>query len=153
LKLSDNEIDKAFTSTAVVCPPLFHAVRSPLGILPDRITDSRSTKAVNVHLFARVYPDEYGRREIVPPAEPERKPMVIKYVFETAGKTLQELTNFPISGDLTPPAEPTKQAAPVAPVARRCPIVAISARVIGWTDVTDGADPEEADLAWRRTSA
>ena len=24
--------------------------------------------------------------------------MVIKYVFETGGKTLQELTNFPISG-------------------------------------------------------
>jgi hypothetical protein len=69
--------------------------------------------------------------------------MVIKYVFETGGKTLQELTNFPISGDLTPPAEPKEQAAPAA---QRCPIVAIGGRVIGWTDVTDGADPEEADL-------
>ena len=67
--------------------------------------------------------------------------MVIKYVFETGGKTLQELTNFPISGDLTPPAEPKRQAAPAAPAAQRCPIVAIGGRVIGWTDVTDGADP------------
>ena len=72
--------------------------------------------------------------------------MVIKYVFETGGKTLQELTNFPISGDLTPPAEPKEQAAPAAPATQRCPIVAIGGRVIGWTDVTDGADPEEADL-------
>ena len=29
------------------------------------------------------------------PQSPERKPMVIKYVFETGGKTLQELPNFP----------------------------------------------------------
>ena len=59
-----------------------------------------------LELLARVYPGEYGRREMVLPAEPERKPMVTKYVFETGGKTLQELTNFPISGDLTPPAAP-----------------------------------------------
>jgi hypothetical protein len=113
------------------------------GVLPDRITDSRSTKAVNVHPLARVYPREYGRREIVPPAEPERKPMVIKYVIATGGKTLQELTNFPISGYLTPPPEPKEHAAPAA---QRCPIVAIGGRVIAWTDVADGTDPEEADL-------
>jgi hypothetical protein len=103
----------------------------------------------NVHPRARVYPGEYCRREIVPPAEPERKPMVIKHVFETGGKTLQELTNFPISGDLTPPAESKEQAAPAAPAApaaQRCPIVAIGGRVIAWTDVTDGANAEEADL-------
>ena len=77
-----------------------------------------------LELLARVYPGEYGRREIVPPAEPERKPMVIKYVFETGGKTLQEPTNFPISGDLTPPAEPKKQAAaPPLNVARLLALV------------------------------
>ena len=99
-----------------------------------------------LELLARVYPGEYGRREVVPPAEPERKPMVTRHVFETGGKTLQEPTNFPISGDLTPPAEPKEQAAPAAPAAQRCPIVGIGKRVIGWTDVADGADPEEADL-------
>ena len=56
---------------------------------------------------------------------------------------MQKPTNFPISGDLMPPAEPKEQAAPAA---QRCPIVGIGKRVIGWTDVTDGADPEEADL-------
>jgi len=39
-----------------------------------------------------------------------------------------------------------EQAAPAAPAAQRCPIVGIGGRVIDWTDVTDGADPEEADL-------
>ena len=72
--------------------------------------------------------------------------MVIKYVFETGGKTLQEPTNFPISGDLTPPAEPKEQAAPAAPAAQRCPIVGIGKRVIGWTDVTDGADPRKRPI-------
>jgi hypothetical protein len=33
-----------------------------------------------------------------------------------------------------------------APAAKRCLIVAIVGCVIDWTDVTDGADPEEADL-------
>jgi hypothetical protein len=33
-----------------------------------------------------------------------------------------------------------------APAAQRCPIVGIGGRMIGWTDVTDGAHPEEADL-------
>jgi hypothetical protein len=61
--------------------------------------------------------------------------MVIKHVFETGGKTLQELTNFPSSGgrSLLPPPQ-------------RCQIAAIGERVIAWTAVTDGADPEEADL-------
>jgi hypothetical protein len=121
-------------------------LRNPLGFcqIDHRFAFHKSSQ--NVHPRARVYPGEYGRREIVPPAEPERKPVVIKYVFETGGKTLQELITFPSSGDPTPPAEPKEQAAPATPAAQRCPIVAIGGRGIGWTDVTDGAGPEEADL-------
>ena len=34
VKLSDDEIEEAFTKSATVCRTLFHALRSPLGVLP-----------------------------------------------------------------------------------------------------------------------
>jgi hypothetical protein len=46
-KLSDDEIEEAFTSSATVCRTLFHALRNPLGVLADRIAASSSVNVVN----------------------------------------------------------------------------------------------------------
>ena len=62
-----------------------------------------------LELLARVYPGEYGRREIVPPAEPERKPMV-KRMSMTLREDVKSRQIFQ-SRYLTPPAEQNQQAA------------------------------------------
>ena len=46
-KLSDNVIEEAFISSAIARRALFHGLRSPLGVLADRITESSSTNAVS----------------------------------------------------------------------------------------------------------
>jgi hypothetical protein len=51
LKLSDDEIEEAFTSAAAICPALFHALHAS-GVLPGRVRDSRSTKAVKTFIRA-----------------------------------------------------------------------------------------------------
>jgi hypothetical protein len=47
-----------------------------------------------LELLARVFPDEYGRREIVPQVEQERPPTLLKVVLNTNGKTLEEITRW-----------------------------------------------------------
>jgi len=42
--MSDDVIEKAFTIIAATWRALFHALPSPLGVLPDRIADSSAQK-------------------------------------------------------------------------------------------------------------
>ena len=59
----------------------------------------------------RTFPLEFGRcaeRDL--PAEPEKKKISVAVILNTNGKTLEEVTNFPIVDDLSPPkneGEPT----------------------------------------------
>jgi hypothetical protein len=50
--------------------------------------------------FAPVY------REIVPPPAPdEKKKIGVPFFLDTGGKSIEELTAFPISGNLSPPQD------------------------------------------------
>jgi len=99
-------------------------------------------------LRTRAFSNEYGRREIVPQVEQERKPTFVKVVLNTNGKTLEEITNFPIVDDLALRAQ--NEAKPLADAdnahaPQRVPVVGIGGKVIRWCDATDeqDADPEE----------
>ena len=49
LKLSNDVIEEAFTSRATTCRTLFHALRNPVVVLPDRIAcEKKRTGAYGV---------------------------------------------------------------------------------------------------------
>ena len=99
----------------------------------------------------RTFPLEFGRcaeRDL--PADLEKKKISVAVILNTNGKTLEEVTNFPVIGDLSPPkneAEPTDEPGQVAASAKSGsrPIVGAGGHVIGWTDEEDDADGD-ADL-------
>jgi hypothetical protein len=98
-----------------------------------------------LELLARVFPDEYGRREIVPQVEQERPPTLLKVVLNTNGKTLEEITNFPIIDDKSPPPDEAKPPpADNKDAPQRVPQV-IAGHCVGWRDrdELDDADAEE----------
>jgi hypothetical protein len=94
----------------------------------------------------RTFPLEFGRcaeRDL--PADLEKKKISVAVILNTGGKTLEEVTNFPIVDDLSPPkGEATSQEASNAHTGQRRPIVGAGGHVIGWTD-EDAAD-DDADL-------
>jgi len=102
-----------------------------------------------LELLARVFPDEYGRREIVPQVEQERKPTFVKVVLNINGKTLEEITNFPIVDDLALRVQNEAKSQPAdasnTHVPQRVPVVGIGGKVVRWRDATDEQDATDAD--------
>jgi transposase len=89
-------------------------------------------------LLERRWPNEYGKVEHQLPDEPEPKKVSIAVVLNTGGKTLEELVNFPMCSDASPPAPEQQEQ-----IDARRPIPTASGRVI-WTDELlppDDADP------------
>jgi hypothetical protein len=131
--------------------------QSPYKEFSDAVTRARGKAKVKIvrslldekdwrprlELLARVFPDEYGRREIVPQVEQERPPTLLKVVLNTNGKTLEEITNFPIIESL-PPNEAKPPHADNKDAPQRVPQV-IAGHCVGWRDrdELDDADPEE----------
>ena len=70
--------------------------------------------------------------------------------LNTGGKTLEEVTNFPIEDDLSPPKDEAKPKQPGnadTHTPQRVPFVGIGGKVIRWVDAPEqDADPEETDL-------
>lgn len=69
--------------------------------------------------------------------EPEPKKVSISVVLNTGGKTLEELVNFPMCSDASPPAPEQQEQ-----IDARRPIPTASGRVI-WTD--EPLPPDDAD--------
>jgi len=81
-----------------------------------------------LELLARIYPLEFARSAERPLPVEERKKFPIAILLTTNGKTIQEITNFPmIEGDPPAPAPPKDE------LPTRRPIPTASGRVI-WTD-------------------
>jgi hypothetical protein len=100
-------------------------------------------------LLERGWPLEFApvyRDQVTPPAPDEKKKVSVAFIFETGGKTIAELTNFPVHGDLSPPKdEPTSQEASSAHAPQRRPVVGAGGKVVRWTDASESQDEADAD--------
>jgi hypothetical protein len=88
--------------------------------------------------FALIY-----REQATPPAPNEKKKLSLAVFLNTGGKSLQEITNFPII-ESPPPDEAKPPPADNKDAPQRVPQV-IAGHCVGWRDrdELDDADPEE----------